>query len=544
MRHGGGTLRVTLTLLCAAALLLSAESRRGNKQPRCPVGCTCTKDNALCENIRTVPHTFPPDVVSLSFVKSGFTEIAPGSFLHTPSLQLLLFTANTFDSIDEDAFQGLPHLEYLFIENNKIESMSPLAFRGLKSLLHLSLAYNNLETLPKDVFKGMDALTKVDLRGNMFICDCKLKWLVEWMHNTNATVDQIHCSGPALYQGKKINELMPQAFDCITAEFVSKKTLKFESISVETFTVGNDQYAVFAQPFAGTCSFMEWDHVNMEFRHYDSIESTSTVVCKPMVIDGQLFIIVAQLFGGSHIYKRDTSAHKFIKIQDIDILKIRKPNDVETFRLDGEWFFAIADSSKAGSTTVYKWNGNGFYSHQSLHPWHRDTDVEYLEIGGKPHLILSSSSQRPVVYQWSRSQKRFEQRTDIPETEDVYAVKHFRARGELYICLTRFIGDSKVMRWDGAMFTEVQSVPSRGSMVFQPVTVGSWQYAILGSDYSLTQVYQWDSKKGRFVHFQELNVQAPRAFSLVSIDNHELLLASSFKGRTQIYEHLIIDLSN
>lgn len=65
--HGGGTLRgFTLTLLCAATVFLSAESRRGNKQQtRCPVGCTCTKDNALCENIRTVPHTFPPDVVSL-----------------------------------------------------------------------------------------------------------------------------------------------------------------------------------------------------------------------------------------------------------------------------------------------------------------------------------------------------------------------------------------------------------------------------------------------------------------------------------------------
>ena len=42
---------------------------------------------------------------------------------------------------------------------------------------------------------------------------------------------------------------------------------------------------------------------------------TSTVVCKPLVIDDQLFIVVAQLFGGSHIYKRDVSANKFIKIQ-------------------------------------------------------------------------------------------------------------------------------------------------------------------------------------------------------------------------------------
>lgn len=67
-----------------------------------------------------------------------------------------------------------------------------------------------------------------------------------------------------------------------------------------------------------------------------------------MVIDNQLFIIVAQLFGGSHIYKRDSSANKFIKIQDIDILRIRKPNDIETFVIDGESFFVIADSSKVG----------------------------------------------------------------------------------------------------------------------------------------------------------------------------------------------------
>lgn len=65
-----------------------------------------------------------------------------------------------------------------------------------------------------------------------------------------------------------------------------------------------------------------------------------------MVIDSHLFVIVAQLFGGSHIYKRDSSANKFIKIQDIDILKIRKPNDIETFMIDGESFFVIADSSK------------------------------------------------------------------------------------------------------------------------------------------------------------------------------------------------------
>uniref|UniRef100_A0A1A8FP62 Solute carrier family 35 member G1 n=1 Tax=Nothobranchius korthausae TaxID=1143690 RepID=A0A1A8FP62_9TELE len=156
----------------------------------------------------------------------------------------------------------------------------------------------------------MDALTKIDLRGNNLICDCKLKWFVEWIHHTNATLDEIYCSGPSIHQGKKINDLQPHSFDCITTKFASYQLLKFESISVESFNFGNEQFVVFAQPFTGTCTFLEWDHVEMTFRTYDTIESISTVACKPIVIDNQLFIIVAQLFGGSHIYKRDTSSNK------------------------------------------------------------------------------------------------------------------------------------------------------------------------------------------------------------------------------------------
>lgn len=54
----------TLLFLVLALSVISADGWRV-RQPRCPFGCTCTKDNALCENVRSVPHTFPPDVVSL-----------------------------------------------------------------------------------------------------------------------------------------------------------------------------------------------------------------------------------------------------------------------------------------------------------------------------------------------------------------------------------------------------------------------------------------------------------------------------------------------
>ena len=63
-----------------------------------------------------------------------------------------------------------------------------------------------------------------DLRGNNLVCDCKLKWLVEWMVHTNATMDQISCSGPSSHQDQKINDLVATSFDCIKAGLPSPST--------------------------------------------------------------------------------------------------------------------------------------------------------------------------------------------------------------------------------------------------------------------------------------------------------------------------------
>uniref|UniRef100_A0ACB8F903 Uncharacterized protein n=1 Tax=Sphaerodactylus townsendi TaxID=933632 RepID=A0ACB8F903_9SAUR len=117
-----------------------------------------------------------------------------------------LFTAKYCFDVDmsDDAFMGLPHLEYL-----------------------LSLANNNLQTLPKDIFKGLDSLcvtNNVDLRGNAFSCDCRLKWLVEWVSRTNTTVEDVYCESPPEHKKRKINNLSPNEFDCIITKFVVSKT--------------------------------------------------------------------------------------------------------------------------------------------------------------------------------------------------------------------------------------------------------------------------------------------------------------------------------
>ncbi|XP_050796000.1 leucine-rich repeat LGI family member 3 isoform X1 [Gopherus flavomarginatus] len=539
-------------LISLAYLWLPASSKRAPKLPPCPQSCSCTRDTAFCIDSKAVPRNLPPEVISLTMVNAAFTEIKAAAFAHIPLLQFLLLNSNKFTLIGDNAFTGLSHLQYLyvrlsfapgFIENNDIRSLSKFTFRGLKSLTHLSLANNNLQTLPRDIFIPLDILSDLDLRGNAFICDCKIKWLVEWMERTNATVPAIFCSSPIRYQGQKIWNLALKDFSCITTDFVVHQVLPFQSVSAEPFIYSSDLYIALAQPSASICTILKWDYVERKLRDFDRIPAHSAVYCKPIVAQSQLYVVVAQLFGGSYIYRWDTNVDKFIKIQDMDSRKIRKPNDIEAFQIDGDWYFVIADSSKAGSTSLYRWNQNGFYSHQALHPWHRDTDVEYVENEGKPRLIISSSSQAPIIYQWSHTQKQFLQQGEVAEVMDVQMVKHFKFKKDNYLCLSRYIGDSKVVKWEGQRFTELQTLPSRGSMVMQPFLVSQRQYMALGSDFSFTHVYLWDEEKQKFVKFQELSVQAPRAFHYVPLEDMDLLLSPSFKSSTLVYRHVVVDLS-
>ncbi|KAL7981251.1 hypothetical protein Chor_002147 [Crotalus horridus] len=503
----GRLLLLLLPLLGLLCLWGPVASRRAPRPPPCPASCSCTRDTAFCVDSRAVPKTLARDVISLTLINAGFSELKEASFAHLPSLQ------------------------FLFIENNDIRSLSKNAFRGLKSLTHLSLANNNLKTLPRDLLKPLDILSDLDLRGNSLTCDCKIKWLVEWMENTNASMPAIFCGGPPQYQNQKIRDLPLKDFDCITTDFVVHQVLPFQSVSAEPFMYSSDLYIALAQPSSSSCTILKWDYVERKLRDFDRIP------------ESQLYIVVAQLFGGSYIYRWDTNIDKFVKIQDIDSQTIRKPNDIEAFQIDGEWFFVIADSSKAGSTSLYRWNQNGFYSHQDLHSWHRDTDVEYLEVDGKPRLIISSSSQAPIIYQWNRSQKQFAHLGDVADVLDVQMVKHFQIKRDHYLCLSRYIGDSKVVKWEGLRFTDVQTLPSRGSMVMEPFQISQQLYMALGSDFSFTHIYLWDEDKQKFVKFQELSVQAPRAFQPIPLEDMSVLLAPSFKGNTLVYKHIVIDLS-
>ncbi|KAF7476538.1 Hypothetical predicted protein [Marmota monax] len=163
---------------------------------------------------------------------------------------LRLLNSNKFTLIGDNAFTGLSHLQYLFIENNDIWALSKFTFRGLKSLTHL------------------------DLRGNALNCDCKVKWLVEWLSHTNTTVAPIYCASPPRFQEHKVQDLPLREFDCITTDFVLYQTLSFPAVSAEPFLYSSDLYLALAQPGASACTILKWDYVERQLRDYDRIPGT------------------------------------------------------------------------------------------------------------------------------------------------------------------------------------------------------------------------------------------------------------------------------
>ncbi|XP_066536033.1 leucine-rich repeat LGI family member 2b [Hoplias malabaricus] len=533
---------VRLIFFCSALMLWSVNSLRSKRNSKCPLNCNCTTDSVICLGSSFIPKTIPSDLTSLSIVNGTLPEINQGAFSLMPSLQLLLINSNSFISIKDDAFVGLPHLEYLFIEANQRLEISKYAFRGLRAITHLSMASNNLKRLPKGLFSDLHSLIELDLRGNMFKCDCASMWLMLWLKRSNATILDVFCDGPVEMKGVLLKDVPEKHKKCISYEFIFHQAINTMSISADIFWYKEDIYVAMAIPNSDSCVIMEWDHIETKFRPFDNITGRSIIGCRSLLIGDQAFVIVTQLFDGSHVYRFDLEQNKFSKFQRLEMLNISKPNGIEVFRIGDEWFFLIVDSSKEMST-LFKWNNTGFFPHQFLHEWFRDTDAEYVDLDGKSVLILTSRSQPTAIYHWNKSTQMFVRFENISKVDDMVSVKAFRINNVLYLALACYIGDSKVLKWTGKHFEEVQVFPSRGAMVLQPFSFKKQNYLVLSSDYTFSEIFKWDEEKQVFVKFKEVYVQWPRSFTPLTTNQRDFLLATSFKGKTKVFEHVSVDFS-
>lgn len=137
---------------------------------------------------------------TLTLDRNKLTEINDQAFHSLSKLtDLSISQMDNLVYLSKDVFSGLKTLQTLTMcQNPKLSFIHIHLFSELDHLNYLNLSFNNISNIPPATFPDLRNLS-VDLRGNTFICDCGLDWLVKNIqsNDTNPNIlykDQLMCS--------------------------------------------------------------------------------------------------------------------------------------------------------------------------------------------------------------------------------------------------------------------------------------------------------------------------------------------------------------
>ncbi|XP_053694028.1 vasorin [Sabethes cyaneus] len=191
----------------------------------------------------------------LDLSQNGIRELPGSSGMRTfeglDSLTALNLERNLIQSLGETAFSGVRKtLSSLSLLNNLLAEFPVGAIHSLRELRVLDIGFNLLTALPETAFRGNPAVTLLALDGNplptvpekallhlnrtlrglslggrFLHCDCKLRWVAEWIRNGDLQVTSRErnpqfCGSPNRFRDRGFYSIQPEELSCPDAEVI------------------------------------------------------------------------------------------------------------------------------------------------------------------------------------------------------------------------------------------------------------------------------------------------------------------------------------
>ena len=288
------------------------------------------------------------------------------------------------------------------------------------------------------------------------------------------------------------------------------------------------------------------------FSLYQTIPTHGASDWESFTINGEPYLALSNIHDGdsadidSKIYKWDGSS--FVEIQSI---LTHGAYDWESFIIDGETYLAVSNyQDNSGNyniySKIYKWDGSSFVEIQSILT-HGATQMESFTINGETYLAVANYFDGSIytldseIYKWNGSS--FVEIQSIP-TSGARAWESFIIDGETYLAVANaqnvsmsFNIDSKIYKWNGSSFVEIQSIPTSGAVDWESFIIDGETYLAVANNYNgsnydnYSKIYRWDGSS--FVEIQSIFTHAGVDWESFIIDGGTYLAVANMVDDTQ-----------
>ncbi|CAF94128.1 unnamed protein product, partial [Tetraodon nigroviridis] len=141
-------------------------------------------------------------------------SIVPKELSGFKYLQLVDLSNNRINSLTNSSFSNMSQLTTLILSYNSLRCIPKMAFGGLHSLRLLSLHGNEISELPDGIFNDVTSLSHLAIGANPLYCDCRLRWLSDWVKTGYKEPGIARCAGPQGMEGKLLLTTPAKKFEC------------------------------------------------------------------------------------------------------------------------------------------------------------------------------------------------------------------------------------------------------------------------------------------------------------------------------------------